>query len=130
MKKILLITTMVVLLLSCEHDTPMVKNYDKQFYGKWELVRISGGFSQPEIFNAGQIIWEFSSDKSLSIKINTPLSKTSGVPFNKSTTLTFSADSAKILIDQIPYAYRITDKKLKLMHQLASDGNMLEFEKR
>lgn len=96
------------------------------------MISLTGGFAPGETFSNEKIIWEFSSNDSVKITADTVLSDKSRLPFIKDTVLFYSYDSLNIILgdNEYEYEYEIQDKVLKLIDDLASDGIMLEFEKR
>lgn len=100
------------------------------FIGIWELKSIVGGFSPTESFQKNEILWTFNTDESLEIKINKKLSNVSKLPIKVDTILSYSYDTINISIGTIEFVYKLEGKLLKLDDNLASDGIMLELEKK
>ena len=125
----ILLTAIVFLFSNCENNiNPGDK--DALFVGKWELISLTGGFAPNEVFNDEKIIWEFSPNDSVRITIDTVLLDKSRLPFKVDTVLFYNYDSLNISIGDNEYEYELQDKVLKLIDDLASDGIMLEFEKK
>ncbi len=125
----IIIISLMLLCNSCDND----KKDDfstNPFIGKWELKSIIGGFSPIEIFQENEILWTFNTDESLEIKINKELSNVSKLPIKVDTTLSYSYDTINISIGTNKFEYKLEGKTLKLYDNLASDGIMLELEKK
>lgn len=125
----IIIISLMLLCNSCDND----KKDDfptNPFIGKWELKSIVGGFSPTESFYDNEVIWTFNTDESLEIKINKELSNVSKLPIKVDTTLSYSYDTINISIGTNEFEYKLEGKTLKLYDNLASDGIMLELEKK
>ena len=129
----ILILAIAFLFSNCENnDKENIKHEDNDtlFIGKWELISLTGGFAPNETFNDEKIIWEFLPYDSVIITIDTVLLDKSRLPFKVDTVLIYTYDSLNISIGNNEYEYDLQDKTLKLIDDLASDGIMLEFEKK
>ncbi|MFW5656956.1 MAG: hypothetical protein ACOC0C_05010 [Bacteroidota bacterium] len=113
-----------------DKDTICPGNTDTLFVGKWELILLTAGFAPREQFNNEKILWEFSSNDSVDITVDTVLSDRSRVPFKTDTTLLYTYDTLKISIGEIDYDYVFLDNSLRLGVNVAADGIMLVFEKK
>lgn len=100
------------------------------FIGKWELKSLMGGFSPTESFQENVILWVFNADESLIMTINKELSNLSRMPVKIDTIVSYSYSTIDISIGTFEYEYQLEGKTLKLFDNLASDGFMLEFEKK
>ena len=104
-------------------------NNANPFVREWNLKQVSGGFSQLESFQRGDVIFDFMENDSVKINLNIILQSTSKVPIKNDTIIYYEFDSLKILLGSQEYEYRFEEAKLKLIDNLASDGIMMELEK-
>lgn len=49
------------------------RSFNNEIIGKWNVLFFTSGFKEPELYKAGDIIWEFQ-DGSLKVQFNTLLS--------------------------------------------------------
>lgn len=121
----------IILFSSCENNDKeniSFSDNDTMFVGKWELISLTGGFAANEIFNDKKIMWEFYSNDSVRITIDTVLFEKSRLPFKTDSILFYTYDSINISVGDYKFEYTLHDKSLKLFDNLASDGFVLEFE--
>ena len=101
----------------------------KELYcGKWSLIQIIQGFTEPEIFMENEIVWEFTSDTTLTVQINTDLRETSLNPYS-SGKYTFTLGQEEIAIEDETFQYILTDDTLMISQDVASDGPEFTFKR-
>lgn len=134
MKNINLFAWVLIMFTYCGvTDNNIVPKQDESnpFAGKWQTTKVSGGFSSPESFTDDEIVWDFFSNDSLKIIRQIDIPDNSKLPFKRDTVLSYSHDSMKITIgNNIDFEYKIDNKSLKLFDNLASDGIMIELNKK
>jgi len=118
----------LTLLFSCTEKAENIDN--NPFLGKWHLMKVTGGFSPIETFQAEEIIWWFKSNDSLEIKVNFKVANNSLLSIKNDTTLLYSYNTTNLLVGRLEYEYRFEETILKLFDNLASDGKMFELEKK
>ncbi len=95
--------------------------------GKWNLLSFSIGMHQ-EIYNKGEIVWEFNKYDELIVTINTTLPSDSELPVKQNGTYPYVASKEVISIGGTQYAVSREAGILKLDHNAAADGTLLVFE--
>ena len=124
MKKIMVL--ILACFWCCNEQSNGINNTDNLFI-RWSLIKIQSGFSEPEVFLNGELIWKFSEDNILEIFINKEIDETSGVPFPEGKyDFLLDLDTIKILDTEYDYYFR--DGFLYLGDDVSSDGPLLTFE--
>jgi hypothetical protein len=124
----IIVVSLMLIFHSCDNDKKD-EFTTNPFVGEWKLKSLMGGFSPIESFQENEILWTFNAD-SLEILIKKEIPPTSRLPIKTDTILSYSYDTFKISIGTIEFDYKLEGKILKLGHKVASDGIMLELEKK
>jgi len=129
MKQITIFILISTISLSCSKDNPKEFNSINPFLGKWTLNLVTGGFFMPEIYDEGQIIFDFKDDNTVHIDFNTSILSSSKLPIKNDTVITYQFDSLVINLDGTTYNYVINDNKLTIGNNSSSDGISFQFGK-
>lgn len=98
--------------------------------GVWSLKNYSPGFGPQETFNPNDIIWQFNSNNTVTVTINTTLQSNSGVPITTNSNVTYNlVNNTKVTIQTIEYNVTIQNNKLILDTDASADGKRIEFDK-
>lgn len=125
----MIIMLIISLFVSCSEQNNDIDKIENPLKGEWNLKQISGGFSESEQYNNGDVVFHFTENDSVNIKFGIVLENSSKFPFTSDTVLYYEYDSVEIIIGDFEFEYVIADSLLKLIDNLASDGIMLELKK-
>lgn len=130
MKKMPIIFLVITMLISCSKECDVNKaNNDNPFIGEWNVKSVSGGFSQTEFFQKGDIIFDFMENDLVKINLEITFQSPTKEPIKNDTIIHYKYDSLKIFLGSQKYGYRFVEEKLQLDNNLVSDGIMIELER-
>ena len=123
-----------ILLFSCDsksNDTAVAEQTQNDILtGVWSLKNYSPGFGPLETFNPNDIIWQFNTNNSVTVSINTTLQSNSGVPITTNSNVSYSlVNNNNLIIQGQVYKITIQNNKLILDTNPSADGKRIEFDK-
>lgn len=59
MKNFILLLLLCITVISCENNT----ENENSIQGKWNIIQVIGGFTQPKNYNEGEVTWLFDLNK-------------------------------------------------------------------
>ncbi|MBT1696652.1 hypothetical protein KK083_07195 [Fulvivirgaceae bacterium PWU4] len=127
------VAILLCLFVSCseqdENINPEVslKGKDVGIERKWSLTHFGKGLAGVDIYEAGDIIWRFDSQKKLTVEINVDISGAI-VPIFKEGKYPFDVKSGKVVLNNVEYDYMISDDELTISDHPEVDGPYLTFK--
>ncbi len=127
MKTKVLLSIMLIILMSCNKDNTNEQNTDN-LIGTWNLVSFEPGFAQTENYNNGDVNWNFTSNNTVEVVINTSVSNI--LPLNTPGIYSYNLISNdSVIIDNHSYKYELSNQSLRILNNPSADGCILIFEK-
>jgi hypothetical protein len=124
-----LMLLMSVFSFSCS-DNDDTEQPNSGISGTWSLISHQCCLSPSENFELSEILWIFSNNGEFTTDINIELDDNSQIPFQNSSTLSYTKTETTIIIDQLEYDYRIAETgELILSDSPESDGPVITLTK-
>jgi len=129
MRKIILVVLSTIMYFSCTKNNEETQSTENPFIHAWSLNLVTGGYFTPEVYENGDIIFDFKKDNTISIDFNIALPSSSKLPFIENTVVNYQFEFAKMQLDGVEYTYTINDEYLTLNNSSEADGILLQFRK-
>ncbi len=135
MKNVLAVCFLLFAVSGCkkEETTPQTfhtpKTETPTIQGRWDLKRYDQGWMLPQLFNPGEIEWQFTTNNQVGVNIAEGTEVNPYMPLNSTGIYNFEIiDSNHVMVDSLSYHYAIQGDSLILDHHIAVDGMRFIFK--
>ncbi len=135
MKNVLAVCFLLITIIGCKKkettpqtlNTPEVETHP--IHEKWSLKEYAQGWTFPQLFYPGEIIWHFGNNSEVSVNISESTSVSQYMPLNTAGYYNYEIiDSNHVMVDSISYSFIIQGDSLILDHHIALDGMRFIFK--
>jgi hypothetical protein len=132
MTRFSVIVLLLTILVACSRDQNLERENitlgtsTNLTIGRWSLNNFQPGLAQPQTYELGDIVWDFTPENKLNVKISVALTE-SNVPLVDEGQYSIQRTDSTVTLNGIEYDYRIAEGILLLSNNPELDGPGLQF---